>query len=115
MPGSADVRARGCRAVRTALDSGGHTLAASGPATGDGSLLNGADAFTFLALDPVDQAAETVDWQFAMSEATTDSIVAGLGEGDSLSFLYQVEIADADGATDVTSLVITLNDDGLFV
>lgn len=82
---------------------------------GDVSLLDGEDALTFLNLDAVDQLADTVDWQFALSDAVLANITAGLESGETLQFDYSIEIADASAASDMTMLSITLNEDGLLV
>ncbi|MHA7772358.1 VCBS domain-containing protein [Roseibium sp. M-1] len=93
-----------------------HTATVTGvTVVGDAGLLNGADAFDFLKLDPVDQAADTVDWHFDMPETTLNGVLAGLADGDTLSFEFGVDIADLGDATDHTTLTVTLNSDGVFV
>lgn len=83
--------------------------------TGDESVLGGADAFDFLTLDPVDQATDTVDWTFSMLGLDPASVASGLTGGETLEFEYTVEIADLAADTDLATLTVTLNSDGLFV
>jgi VCBS repeat-containing protein len=98
-------------------DSGdSHTATVTGvTVTGDAGLLNGADAFDFLNLQPVDQGTDTVDWDFQMPNTVIADVLAGLSDGEVLTFGYNVEIADTLGGSDVAHLTISLNDDGLFV
>ncbi|WP_339765783.1 VCBS domain-containing protein, partial [uncultured Hoeflea sp.] len=98
-------------------DSGdSHTATVTGvTVTGDAGLLGGADAFTFLNLDAVDQTADTLDWDWEMDDATVDNVTAGLGDGETLTLNYAVDITDASGETDTTSLTFTFNNDDLFV
>ncbi|MCK7610946.1 Ig-like domain-containing protein [Roseibium sediminicola] len=87
---------------------------ASVTVTGDNGLLNPSDAFDFLDLEAVDQSADTVDWNFDMSDPALANVLEGLGAGESLIFDYQIQITDAAGATDTESLRITLNGDDFF-
>ena len=93
-----------------------HTASVTGVSvTGDAGLLGGADAFTFLNLDAVDQTADTLDWDWEMADATVANVMAGLGDGETLTIDYAVEITDATGETDTASLTFTFNNDALFV
>lgn len=49
-----------------------------------------------------------------MSDPALADVLGGLGDGDSLIFDYEIQIADSVGATDTESLRITLNGDDFF-
>ncbi|WP_417671156.1 hypothetical protein, partial [Roseibium sp.] len=83
--------------------------------TGDVSVLDDLDAFSFLDLQPVDQGSDTVEWTFDLSDASRYAIGEGMNDGDSIIFNYDVEVADNQGGSDVATLTFMLTDDGLIV
>jgi len=63
------------------------------------------------SLDPVDQAGDSVGWDFTVS----DSALEGLSEGEVRIQTYTIEVSDGNGGTDSQNVTITITGAGVGV
>ena len=99
------------------VDNGdSHTVEVTDVAvTGDISALNGADVFDFISLDNLDQAGDTVDWDFQLTASAQADVAAALADNETLTLDYTVTVTDAEEDTATTTVSITLDGDGFLI